>query len=77
MILAINRGSSSIKFAVYPSNVEAPLLSGKLERIGLPEGAFRAMDNAGAPLAGQRLEEAGLLIAKRTLEHYVTAMAND
>ncbi len=33
--------------------------------------------DAGAPLAGQRLEEAGLRIAKRTLEHYVTAMAND
>lgn len=55
MILAINRGSSSIKFAVYPGNVEAPLLSGKLERIGLPEGAFRAMDNARAPLVDQRV----------------------
>ena len=55
MILAINRGSSSIKFAVYPDSVEAPVLSGKLERIGLPEGAFRAVDNAHATLVDQRV----------------------
>jgi acetate kinase len=55
LILAINRGSSSIKFAVYPGSVEAPVLSGKLERIGLPEGAFRAFDNAKAPLVDQRV----------------------
>jgi acetate kinase len=55
LILAINRGSSSIKFAVYPDSVEAPVLSGKLERIGLPEGAFRAVDNAHATLVDQRV----------------------
>ena len=55
MILAINRGSSSIKFAVYSDNVEAPVLSGKLERIGLPEGNFRAVDNAHATLVDQRV----------------------
>ena len=55
MILAINRGSSSIKFAVYSDSVEAPELSGKLERIGLPEGAFRAVDNAHAPLVDQKI----------------------
>jgi acetate kinase len=55
LILAINRGSSSIKFAVYPDSVEAPVLSGKLERIGLPEGAFRAVDNGHAPLVDQRV----------------------
>jgi acetate kinase len=55
LILAINRGSSSIKFAVYPDSVETPVLSGKLERIGLPEGVFRASDSARAPLVDQRI----------------------
>jgi acetate kinase len=55
LILAINRGSSSIKFAVYPDSVESPVLSGKLERIGLPEGAFRAVDNTHAPLVDQKI----------------------
>jgi propionate kinase len=55
LILAINRGSSSIKFAVYQENAEAAVLSGKLERIGLPEGAFRALDSAHTPLVDQRV----------------------
>jgi acetate kinase len=37
-VLTINGGSSSIKFALYQAqSPAAPLLSGKLERIGLPE----------------------------------------
>jgi acetate kinase len=55
LILAINRGSSSIKFAVYPDSMAAALLSGKLERIGLPDGSFRAWDNAHAAAADERL----------------------
>jgi acetate kinase len=55
MILAINRGSSSIKFAVYPESLEAPELSGKLERIGMPEGAFRVRDKSQALALDQRL----------------------
>lgn len=55
MILAINRGSSSIRFAVYPDSLDVPVLSGKLERIGLPDGSFRAWDNAHAAAADERL----------------------
>jgi len=55
VVLAINRGSSSIKFAVYPESLDAPVLSGKLERIGLPDGVFKAWDGARATLADQRL----------------------
>src|SRR5438876_10087957 len=54
MILAINRGSSSIKFAVYPESLDRPAVSGKLERIGLPDGLFRAWDGAHASLVDQR-----------------------
>src|SRR6267142_2115137 len=54
MILAINRGSSSIKFAVYPESLDSPAVSGKLERIGLPDSAFRAWDGAHASLVDQR-----------------------
>jgi acetate kinase len=54
VILAINRGSSSIKFAVYPDSMDRQALSGKLERIGLPDGVFRAWDGAHAPLIDER-----------------------
>lgn len=50
MILALNRGSSSIKFAVYPESLDTPALTGKLERIGLPGASFRAWDAQRAPL---------------------------
>ena len=55
MVLAINRGSSSIKFAVYPDRLDQPALSGKLERIGLPGGLFQVWDGARSPLMDQRL----------------------
>ena len=38
---------------MYPDNVEAPALSGKLERIGLPGSRFRVSDGAHAPLIDQ------------------------
>ena len=41
MILAINRGSSSVKFGVYEDTVDKPALSGNVERIGMPDGSFR------------------------------------
>ena len=59
MILAINRGSSSIKFAVYPESLEAPELSGSLDRIGTPGGVFRAWDSKHSPLVDQKLELPG------------------
>jgi acetate kinase len=67
MVLAINRGSSSIKFAVYPEGIEGPVLSGKLERIGLPDGLFRAWDGARAPLVDQRLALPGHEAALKAL----------
>ena len=67
MILAINRGSSSIKFAVYPDTVEAPVLSGKLERIGLPESVFQASDSAHAPLIDKRVALPNHAAALKTL----------
>ena len=54
-IVVLNAGSSSLKFAVYPDNVDGPELSGKLERIGLSDGSFRAWDGAHAALIDQRL----------------------
>lgn len=52
-VLTINSGSSSIKFSVYaPGN--SRLLSGRLDRIGLPSGAFIAFDGKGAPLFEER-----------------------
>jgi acetate kinase len=55
VILAINRGSSSIKFAVYPDGMKPLALSGKLERIGLPDGIFIARDGAHVTLVDRRL----------------------
>jgi acetate kinase len=55
LILAINRGSSSIKFAVYPDDLTGAALSGRLERIGLPNSIFRVWDNAHAAAADERL----------------------
>src|SRR5271156_2593674 len=67
MILALNRGSSSIKFAVYPETLEAPALSGKLERIGLPGGDFRVWDANHEPLVDQKLDSTGHEAALKTL----------
>ena len=55
MILAINRGSSSIKFAVYPESLDQPVLSGKLERIGKSDSVFQSWDGAHASLMDRRL----------------------
>ncbi len=44
MILAINLGSSSIKFAIYADSVEAPESTGKIDRIGLTDAVLRVYD---------------------------------
>lgn len=55
-ILTINSGSSSIKFSLCKAGPEPSLvLSGRLERIGLPEGRFSATDAEGAPLVSKDL----------------------
>ena len=53
-ILAINTGSSSIKFALYEiGEVEKLLFTGSLTRIGHEEGAFSVTDGQGSPLASE------------------------
>ena len=51
-ILVINCGSSSVKFALFADARDAPrrLVSGVLERIGLPAGSFRTKDQDGGVL---------------------------
>jgi acetate kinase len=46
-ILAVNGGSSSIKFALYAVDGSlSPRLSGKIERIGLPDAGLTFTDSA-------------------------------
>ncbi len=50
-LLVINCGSSSIKFALFAVETALPrLVSGALERIGLPQGRFFAQDPTGGIL---------------------------
>ena len=77
MILAINRGSSSIKFAVYPDSVDRPVLTGALERIGLPDGAFRALDGAQISLVDRRLALSSHEAALGTLLDWLRGRALD
>ena len=47
-VLTVNSGSSSIKFALYPTDSPTTrLLSGKLERIGLPKPVLTIRDGPG------------------------------
>jgi len=56
-ILAINGGSSSIKFAVYPAGTAKPLVSGKIDRVGRAGTTLSWRAAEGAPFEG-RLEVA-------------------
>jgi acetate kinase len=48
-IRVINRGSSSVKFALFAAGKPLPRLwSGAIERIGLANGRFHAVDTEGA-----------------------------
>jgi acetate kinase len=67
VVLAINRGSSSIKFAVYPESLDRPVLSGKLERIGTADGVFQSWDGARVSLVDRRLALPDHEIALKTL----------
>lgn len=55
MILAINLGSSSVKFAVYPDSAEKAELTGKVDRIGLKDAVFRVYDAKHAPIEERKL----------------------
>ncbi len=57
-ILAINCGSSSVKFALFSAEEDAPrrLWSGALQRLGLPEGRFVAKGKDGAILFDETVD---------------------
>lgn len=56
-ILTINTGSSSLKIALYEGGQEATrVLSGNVERIGLPGGRLRLTDAEGASLIDQKVD---------------------
>ena len=62
-VLTVNSGSSSIKFAVYPTGSPSRrVLSGKVERIGLPEPLLTVQDGSG-PGAPQRISAPNHLVA--------------
>src|SRR5271155_3361082 len=52
-ILTLNAGSSSVKFALYRADSpDSKLLSGRLERIGLPKPLLTTSDDAGKKESG-------------------------
>jgi acetate kinase len=53
-VLALNSGSSSVKFAVFPIGASEPVLRGKAERIGLEGSLFQATDAAGTQIAHEQ-----------------------
>jgi len=73
-ILALNTGSSSIKFSLYESGTHEELLfSGSLTRIGLPEGRFSVMDAEGRYLDCVRVEVADHEAACRQVFSWIMA----
>ncbi len=59
IILTLNLGSSSLKFAIFRDGKDDALpdrlISGKLDRIGLTSGTFQAKDSQGKSLAKREL----------------------
>ena len=56
-ILTINCGSSSIKFSLYKiGESEVLILLGALERIGVAQGFFHAVDQKGKRLIARELD---------------------
>jgi acetate kinase len=67
-ILTINSGSSSLKFAVYDIAAgEHLLLSGNIDRIGLPASRFQAKDAGGAALLDEQRDLPDAATAIRAL----------
>jgi acetate kinase len=73
-ILAVNTGSSSIKFSLYESGEREELLfSGSLTRIGLSEGRFSVMDAEGRYIDCVRVEVADHEAACRQVFSWIKA----
>jgi acetate kinase len=53
-VLALNSGSSSVKFAVFAVTGGEFLLKGEAERIGIDGGSFHAVDRAGRELVREQ-----------------------
>jgi acetate kinase len=51
MVLVINSGSSSLKFAVYSLDRRRPLLSGLADRLGLEGATVSFKDESARPCA--------------------------
>lgn len=63
-ILTLNAGSSSLKVALYPEDLDQPLATGLVDRIG-PEAVIKLKDGDGAALdaAGDLTSHAGAMAA--------------
>jgi acetate kinase len=73
-ILAVNTGSSSIKFSLYESGEREELLfSGSLTRIGLPDGRFSVTDAEGRYIDCVRVEVADHEAACRQVFSWIKA----
>jgi acetate kinase len=73
-VLAVNSGSSSLKFAVYDmGSTEALVLSGAITGIGLGEGAFRVRAGDGSVLADQPMALTDQRDAVRTVLGWLEA----
>ena len=66
-VLMINSGSSSIKFALFEGNALQRILTGEIERIGLPETTLRVRGSSPADNVSQRLMAADHAAAANTL----------
>jgi acetate kinase len=67
-ILTINSGSSSVKFALFQmGSTESLVLSGRMERIGLSGGVFKAKGADGATLVEQKQDLPDHAAAFKTL----------
>ena len=73
-ILAVNTGSSSIKFSLYESGeTEELLFSGSLTRIGLKEGRFSVVDPEGGFIDCERVDAPDHLSACRHVFSWLKA----
>ena len=85
-VLAVNAGSSSIKFAVFELSHAMPaVLTGQIERIGSPEARIVAKDRIGRSVDAPRINatdhaQAAKALADwlgdQTREHTITAIAH-
>lgn len=72
-MLTLNGGSSSIRFAVYPSTSETPRLAGKIDRIGTAHATLTVNAGAGSDARPQRIPGADHHAAAGFLVDWLTA----